>query len=94
MSIEVWLGLAVTIGSQLVVAGVLYGVMRTRQEWLSEKLDAMSKRFDADIGRLNEKVNNDIHGRRAVQDMQNRLVRLEVRDELMHPVAAAKEAAA
>lgn len=90
---EQHLGLLLTVGGYLAGLGVLYGVVKTKLDWLGDKIAAVHKELDGDLGRLNAKVENDIHGRRAVQEMQHRLTRLEVKEE-MHHAAASKEAAA
>lgn len=58
------------------LAVVVVGHIAVMARW-GGSADARLKSLDADLGRLNAKVDNDVHGRKAVASQAERLARIE-----------------
>lgn len=70
------------LAGNLVIVGNIAGTLKARLAALEERQKEAANRFDADLGRLNNKVDNDVQGRRAVAAMQERVARLEERADI------------
>lgn len=69
MDLSAWIGIA-----GLTLAVIVH--IATTAKW-SGRIEARVAGLDADLGRLNAKVDNDVHGRRAVAAQGERLARIE-----------------
>lgn len=71
--------LSIAFGLVLNFIALAYNAGRVseRLKSLGDALLAQGQRFDADLGRLNAKVDNDVQGRRAVAQMQQQVTEVE-----------------
>ena len=70
-------GLGLAIGVHIAVMARWTGRMESKLQAVTERVETMSTSFDTDLRRLNEKVENDVHGRKAFVEMRERMVRIE-----------------
>lgn len=80
MDLSAWIalgGLALAVVGHIAANARWVGRIESRLDSLSQRVAADYARLDGDLGRLNGKVENDVHGRKAFAGMVERVVRIE-----------------